>query len=87
MHPILIDTIRRVYEKNLEVEKWRKSHDYSDKEADKKIAESIKTDEAVGSVMEWTGALCCGFIVPRLREFSANLWLFYLQALVSSPMQ
>lgn len=55
MHPVLIDTVRRVYLKNLEMDKWRKEQGLSQTQADSTLKEAVKNNEAVGSVMEWTG--------------------------------
>lgn len=55
MHPVLIDTVRRVYLKNLEMDKWRKEQGLSETQADATLKEAVKNNEAVGSVMEWTG--------------------------------
>lgn len=58
--PALIDALRRVYERNLDVEKWKKSQGLSAQKADEKIREAIESNEFVGSVMEWTGELFPG---------------------------
>lgn len=55
MHPVLIDTVRRVYLKNLEMEEWRKEHGLSQTEADETLRNAVKNND--GSVMEWTGEL------------------------------
>lgn len=46
-----------MYERNLDVEKWKKSQGLSGQKADEKIREAIQSNEPVGSVMEWTGKL------------------------------
>lgn len=47
--------MKRIYEKNLEMEEWRKKEGWSESQLDEELRKAVKDDEVVGSVMEWTG--------------------------------